>query len=312
MQEVEYMPNQSEHIRHSLEMNLFFLRIMKEHTLFLQLGFTPKNIALATEAEHLRKRFDALLQRSMTLAKGFVSREVMTSGELFTRYTQEAERQTQLYTGVPIDSKLTMEEYNMGGGAMPPASMQGEVEQLNRSAMELTQMLLRYKIKVRDDVFACKIFTANYPLLLDHIIHEAEHYLEHLHIMMTGQMSSAAPVMARHEVFWNDIMHEHAEFIDGLLDPSEQALKQTARNFASQYEMLDQQAQEAESLVQMLPELTARTEETTRNFRNFKANGAEGILSCKVRSVIIPLMADHVLREANHYLRMLREMTPAM
>lgn len=34
--------------------------------------------------------------------------------------------------------------------------------------------------------------------------------------------------------------------------------------------------------------------------------GAEGILQCKIRSVILPLLADHVLREANHYIRLLR------
>ena len=33
--------------------------------------------------------------------------------------------------------------------------------------------------------------------------------------------------------------------------------------------------------------------------------GAKGISGCKIRSVILPLLADHVLREANHYIRLL-------
>ena len=43
----------------------------------------------------------------------------------------------------------------------------------------------------------------------------------------------------------------------------------------------------------------------TKKFRDFKRAGVEGIDSCEIRSIILPLLADHVLREANHYIRLL-------
>ena len=43
----------------------------------------------------------------------------------------------------------------------------------------------------------------------------------------------------------------------------------------------------------------------TLKYREFKAAGTEGILDCKIASIILPLLADHVLREANHYIRLL-------
>ena len=49
----------------------------------------------------------------------------------------------------------------------------------------------------------------------------------------------------------------------------------------------------------------ASLEETLR-FRDFKSAGTQGITQCKIRSVILPLLADHVLREANHYIRLLQ------
>lgn len=54
-----------------------------------------------------------------------------------------------------------------------------------------------------------------------------------------------------------------------------------------------------------MDELTRKTLETTEKYRDFKAAGTEGITGCSIRSVILPLLADHVLREANHYLRIL-------
>lgn len=40
------MPNQKIYIVQSLELHLFFARIMKEHSLFLKAGFTPANAEL--------------------------------------------------------------------------------------------------------------------------------------------------------------------------------------------------------------------------------------------------------------------------
>ena len=45
--------------------------------------------------------------------------------------------------------------------------------------------------------------------------------------------------------------------------------------------------------------------QATQAIRDFKAQGTEGLLDCKIKSVIIPLLGDHTLREANHFLRLL-------
>ena len=54
-------------------------------------------------------------------------------------------------------------------------------------------------------------------------------------------------------------------------------------------------------------ELTRRTIEKAEEIRDFKAAGTKGITECQIRSIILPLLADHVLREANHYLRLLEK-----
>jgi hypothetical protein len=44
----------------------------------------------------------------------------------------------------------------------------------------------------------------------------------------------------------------------------------------------------------------------TADIRDFKRQGTEGIIQCKIRSITFPLLEDHVVREANHYIRMLK------
>ena len=94
---------------------------------------------------------------------------------------------------------------------------------------------------------------------------------------------------------------EHALFIRGLLDPGEEELVDTADTFAEDYKRLLKAAGAANDKV--ICDNTALA--LTRKFRDFKQAGVEGIEACKIRSIILPLLADHVLREANHYIRLL-------
>lgn len=106
------------------------------------------------------------------------------------------------------------------------------------------------------------------------------------------------------ELFWNQIMMEHAQFIRGLLDPTECELIRTADEFAAKYCRLLEKAREQDC--RATEEMMGKTIKTTEQYRDFKATGTKKITECRIRFVILPLLADHVLREANHYLRILK------
>ena len=100
-------------------------------------------------------------------------------------------------------------------------------------------------------------------------------------------------------------MMEHAQFIQGLLDPSECELIETANGFAKDYCRLLEEAKEQDQKATYA--LTEKSLQTTKQYQQFRTAGTEGITGCDIRSIILPLLADHVLREANHYLRILEE-----
>lgn len=81
-------------------------------------------------------------------------------------------------------------------------------------------------------------------------------------------------------------------------------MKKTADEFAKDYEMLWNMAESQECKIR--EEIRKKTIQTTEEYREFKSVGTEKIAGCKIRSLILPLLADHVLREANHYLRILK------
>lgn len=288
----------------SLELHLFFGRIMKEHAFFLRAGFTPADPSCAERAEHFQTEFEKLLRRAVQLSDGVVGRNVLGSGEVVTEFTASAEKQTQCLTGIPIDRRTTQRQKQLRSrgcqGNLAP-QLGRQVRELNRTALVLLDGLICLKEEILSKVCHGEMFTTNYPLLIEHILREAKLYREYVQTLeREGRLPDQS--MREMECFWNQIMMEHAQFIRGLLDPCEVDLFDTANEFAMDFEELLHSSGRAMDRV-----LTEQSLAKTVRLRDFKAVGTRGILNCQIRSVILPLLADHVLREANHYIRLLRQ-----
>ena len=292
----------------SLDLHLFFARIMKEHSLFLEAGFQAKDSCFIKKAAGFREEFEKILEEAVQLANGFVSAAVLESGEIVTEFTKPAECKTSCLTGIPINTKITEKEMCL----RPAVRMNGNrqmyqnVSRLNQRALSLVEQLIAFKEEILENVSACRLFTANYPLLIKHIIREAKLYRTFLkELVMNGTLRNQC--IYDTERFWNQIMMEHALFIRGLLDPSEEELIAAANGFAQDYKKLLCQAKAQNC--RTMDEMTQRALRETEKYRDFKAAGTKGITECEISSLILPLLADHVLREANHYLRILEQAT---
>lgn len=178
-----------------------------------------------------------------------------------------------------------------------------KIHRLNERAIKLLDGFIDFKQDILDGVGNGKLFNANYPMLIKHIRREAQMYRSIIWDLMDSNRCSYDN-LRKTEEFWNRIMMEHALFIRGLLDPSEIKLIESADNFAADYQglLIKARNQDCKALG-----LTEETLEKTLEYRDFKAAGTQGTLNCEIASVILPLLADHVLREANHYIRLLQE-----
>ena len=293
-------------VQESLELHLFFGRIMKEHSVFLEAGFVAKDAAFAQQADMFKSQFAEVLQEAVILANGVVSEEALISGESITDKTLRAEQITEQLSGITIESVITTEELRLSPqtGIIQP-QLENQVAALNQKAIGLLNALIQFKTDTLDGMLQCRLYTFNFPLLIIHIRREALFYLQKLERLQRRMVVDFLQDTLEEEKFWDRQMAEHAEFISHLLDPTESDLILKANNFAGQYNRLEQIVQGREEGTKTLRQLTLETIATTRAFRDFKAAGTDGILLCKIKSIIIPLLGDHVLREANHYLRIL-------
>ncbi len=307
------MPMTGDFIRESLELHLFWARIMKEHAIFMEDGFECKDVACIQEADAFKCQFEEILHETICLANGLISREVLQSGELFTDKTLMAEQKVQELSGIAIATPLTVEEMNlqpfMGMGmAMVPCEpgIEESVCALHEKALACAYSLYVFAERIYNEVVQrCCLYTHNYPSIFKHQMDETRMYMKHIQRLQSHQIIDPTFHKVEMEMFWNHIMKEHAEVIRQMLDPAEENMIDKADMLAKKFKNLEKQFKDG---VQPRPNLIQITNESiraTEEIKNFKATGTELILECGLKSVITALLADHVLREAYHYLRIL-------
>lgn len=252
---------------------------------------------------------DKLLLDVVNLSNGVVSPSVLASGEVVTPYTVGAEDASSFYTGVMIPSSISKMELQLMGNEKQvcDSKLEHDVYVINQTAICLITDLIAFKTNILENVLSCKLFTMNYPLLIDHILREAKLYLSVIKRLQAREDMNMEKEMYEQEVFWNTIMAEHSKFIRGLLDPTEDALINIAHDFANEFDDLTAEVLEAIDQSLSMQGVTKESLEATKRIRDFNTQATSGLLDCKIQSIILPLLGDHVLRESNHFIRLLKQ-----
>jgi hypothetical protein len=302
MKEEPVLLPRQEFVRVSIEVNLFYQRIMKEHLFLIEANLQPVATTYILEANRLRRNFEQLLNETIYYANGLISENVLKSNEIVTPFTLKAEQINSMLTGVNLNTEITKKEYELVNKSNYESKVsENAINNINRRSYSLIEEGIEFQQNLLALSLGCRIFISLYNEMLEHTTHEAIYYQEILKSLLKDRN---LPIKALCEElnFWNNIMGEHAQFIDGMLDPTEKSLKKMADTTAKKFEKLIEECiKSAEN------QIIQKSLISLEGIRDFKRKATEGLLECKIKSIIPCLLADHVLREANHYLRLLHE-----
>jgi hypothetical protein len=169
-----------------------------------------------------------------------------------------------------------------------------------------------FKRKVLGLILTCQLpGGTNFPLLVDHVSREANYFRKRLEELNQGQLEPLHDAIIDENVFFLRIMADHAKFIGHLLDPSERKLVDQARDFSHDFDQLLFQARDIESMRPqsqtgpILSQFLDQNRVSVKSLRDFKKTARDLIDQCKIKSIIHPLLADHVFREAERFLEII-------
>ncbi len=169
----------------------------------------------------------------------------------------------------------------------------------------------RYKRRLLHLVLTCQLLGGNFALFFDHVSREAEYFL-----LLLSAMGSDRPLYqtagAREVAFWLRLMADHSEFIYHRLDPSERTLLEAACGFGAEFDELYLQGRDFVSMLRgetdEIPSFRRFLQDvrvSTIRLRDFKRAAETLIAECRLVGLIPALLADHMRREADHFLMVL-------
>lgn len=242
----------------SLDEIRFWSRIMKEHALFLGLGFRAEDTQLKNEANQFYAIFENIERRSY--------------------------------------------EYQ-------PNTDPNVIKEFNTEVRIAATNIWAFKRRVLGLILQCKLPGAtNFPLLVDHVSREANYFRNRLDELNEGKLEPLPDSIIDENVFFLKIMADHAKFIGHLLDPSERKLVEQAREFSHDFDTLVFQAIDLSHMrpqsqtVPLLSQFVDENRVSVKSLRDFKKTARDLIEECRIKSIIHPLLADHVFREAERFL----------
>lgn len=228
-------------------------------------------------------------------------------------------------SGLPCDQTEFLDEAQAFYQEFESLRLRAERAQSDKRFTELvndTQTLVKefyvFKRKLLHLMLECKLGGWNFPLLLDHTAREAEYFIRLLDKVKGNKALQNGGTKAAENTFWLRIMADHTKFISHLLDPSEVNLIATANAFAEEFDDLLLQGRDFSSMLHNYPEVAAfkrfvqDTRAATVRLRDFKRAAEEMIVECRLVGLIPALLADHVRREADHFLLLMNMMEKGM
>jgi len=183
------------------------------------------------------------------------------------------------------------------------------IRRFNAEVHAAASHIWAFKRKVLGLILQCRLpGQNNFPLLVDHVSREANYFRNRLEQLNAGQLDALPDAIINENVFFLRIMADHAKFISHLLDPSERKLVEMAREFSDEFDKLLFQARDLDSMrpqsqtAPILHQFLDQNRVSVKSLRDFKKTARELIEACRIKSIIHPLLADHVFREAERFL----------
>ncbi|WP_438433518.1 DUF2935 domain-containing protein [Gorillibacterium sp. sgz500922] len=193
--------------------------------------------------------------------------------------------------------------------AFPAGTDPETIRRFNEEVHIAVSHIWMFKRKVLGLILRCQLpGGTNFPLLVDHISREANYFRNRLTELNTNQLEPLPDAIIDENVFFLRIMADHAKFIGHLLDPSERKLVEQANDFSRDFDQLLFQARDLDSMrpqsqtAPLLGQFLDQNRVSVKSLRDFKKTAKELIEACRIKSIIHPLLADHVFREADRFL----------
>lgn len=273
-----------QYIKSTMELNVFFARIFKEHCVTIAAGQRNGDMRVLQSLDRYKVHFEMLLSSALENGLNLIDPNLIELNCFITPYTYNCEQSTQTSCGISINhriSSLEMEKLSkpapIAAGRLPYTYERAL--RLNSDGEEIARGLNELLINILKEVKSGRMYSSVYPSVYECYILELERYQKAIDMLRTDQKFCNSDEGAV------KIMQINAEHIRGTLDPAEMEEINKANYYAALF------AESVSDGEQKFIEINER-------FAKYVEDLTEKMLAKKLLTVMLPLTLDNILRQA--------------
>lgn len=265
----------------------FWAGVLRDHAAFLHSGLAPQEQPAAQVTAAFQRRFAGLHDEAAALA-----RSMGVDGPAGSYALQDAPQEIPLgrYQGHEL------------------AQYWQAAESLAAELTDSVQAMKRFKEEVVQQKLDCTIDLDLAPTLVQHMVNEAEEAYRVLSGVREAANLPPSLEALHHHLIWLPDAAGHAAAIQSGLDATEQQLLDASGHFKRSFTGMQVKAMELYSMLRIRPRMVGALRRLNRDaiteiatFRAFLTELREHLEGCEVLTTLMPLFADHMLREELYY-----------
>ncbi len=286
----------------SININLYFLRTLREFCLTIQLSSLDDNEKDIQIAKDIALRCEELGRNLVLYSKGNVSQKALDYQVFFTEFTLPMEELTEKLFNVKLATDITREEMQLSSenSSYPSSEVVNNIMKFNEEALNICNQLRELCVSLFVRQRSNNLFLYIYPSLLLFMIREIDIYKLELERLINK--STVDPIyVADIELLYSSVMQAVAGFLSGLVDPYNQDVVKEFQNFSDKFKEQVALYREVPLSPSSQVELIDSSMILVDEFHEFMKGIIQDVLASKINFIIEPLFLDNMYTEINYF-----------
>lgn len=286
----------------SVNINLYFLRTLREFCATIQLASLEGNSEYSDRALSIASRCEELGRMLVKYSNGNVSQEALDYQIFVTEFTLPIEELTEKLFSIKIATDITKEELNLTAGnlTVPSSEFVNNIMKFNEEAVVICDDLRELCVEIFVRQRSNNLFLYIYPSLLLFMIREIDIYKLELERLINR--SIVDPIYASDiELLYNLVMQAIAGFLGGLIDPYNQEEVKIFNDFNNKFKEQVKLYRTVSITPNNQKELIEESIKLVDEFHEFMRSIIQMVLDSKINFIIEPLFLDNMYTEINYF-----------
>lgn len=286
----------------SININLYFLRTLREFCLTIQLSSLDDSEEDIQMAKDIALRCEELGRDLVLYSKGNVSQKALDYQIFFTEFTLSMEELTEKLFNVKLATDITREEMQLSSEnvSYPSSEVVNNIMKFNEEALNICNQLRELCVSLFVRQRSNNLFLYIYPSLLLFMIREIDIYKLELERLINK--STVDPIyVADIELLYSSVMQAVAGFLSGLVDPYNQDVVKEFQNFSDKFKEQVALYREVPLSPSSQVELINSSMILVDEFHEFMKGIIQDVLNSKINFIIEPLFLDNMYTEINYF-----------